>query len=115
MTDEEYTITDREALTAQDIREAIRKMRIEEKRRKAGITEDILKVNTAAGCIIAMQLGRAPAFKVFNMVLPGVPVEEQEELMDSFEDLWEEHEKQVKRAIKYLEAHYDFVEKEVEE
>lgn len=99
MTVEEYTITDREAPTAYDIREAIRKERIKESRRRAGITEEILKVNTAAGCIIAMQLGRAPAFKVFNMVLPGVPVEEQEDLMDRFEDLWEEREKQVKKAI----------------
>ena len=115
MTDDEYTITDREAPTAQDVRDAIRKMRVEESRRRAGITEEILKVNTAAGCIIAMQLGRAPAFKVFNMILPGVPVEEQESLMDCFEDLWEEREKQVKKAIKYLDAHYDFVEKEVEE
>lgn len=115
MTDEEYTITDREAPTAYDIREAIRKERIKESRRRAGITEEILKVNTAAGCIIAMQLGRAPAFKVFNMVLPGVPVEEQEDLMDCFEDLWEKREKQVKKAIDYLSAHYDFVEKEVEE
>lgn len=115
MTDEEYTITDREAPTAYDIREAIRKARIEEKRRRAGITEEILKVNTAAGCIIAMQLGRAPAFKVFNMILPGVPVEEQEDLMDRFEDLWDEREKQVKKAIDYLSAHYDFIEKEAEE
>lgn len=115
MTDEEYTITDREAPTAYDIREVIRKERIKESRRRAGITEDILKVNTAAGCIIAMQLGRAPAFKVFNMVLPGVPVEEQEDLMDRFEDLWDEREKQVKKAIDYLSVHYDFVEKEVEE
>lgn len=99
MTDEEYTITDREAPTAYDIREAIRKERINESRRRAGITEEILKVNTAAGCIIAMQLGRAPAFKVFNMVLPGIPVEEQEDLMDRFEDLWDEREKQVKKAI----------------
>lgn len=99
MTDEEYTITDREAPTAYDIREAIRKERVKESRRRAGITEEILKVNTAAGCIIAMQLGRAPAFKVFNMVLPGIPVEEQEDLMDRFEDLWEEREKQVKKAI----------------
>lgn len=99
MNDEEYTITDREAPTAYDIREAIRKERINESRRRAGITEDILKVNTAAGCIIAMQLGRAPAFKVFNMVLPEVPVEEQEDLMDRFEDLWDEREKQVKKAI----------------
>lgn len=112
MTDEEYTITDREAPTAYDVREAIRKMRVEESRRRAGITEDILKVNTAAGCIIAMQLGRAPAFKVFNMVLPGVPVEEQEDLMDRFEDLWDERERQVKKAIEYLDSHYDFVEKE---
>lgn len=99
MTVEEYTITDREAPTAYDIREAIRKERIKESRRRAGITEEILKVNTAAGCIIAMQLGRSPAFKVFNMVLPGIPVEEQEDLMDRFEDLWEEREKQVKKAI----------------
>lgn len=99
MTDEEYTITDRETPTAYDIREAIRKERIKESRRRAGITEEILKVNTAAGCIIAMQLGRAPAFKVFNMILPGVPIEEQEDLMDRFEDLWEEREKQVKKAI----------------
>lgn len=79
------------------------------------LADGIVTVNTVTGWIIAMKLGRAPAFKVFNMALPGIPVEEQEALLDRFEDLWEERERQVKKAIEYLDSHYDFVEKEESE
>lgn len=79
------------------------------------LADGIVKVNTAAVWIITMKMGRAPAFKAFNMALPGIPVEEQEALLDRFEDLWEERERQVKKALEYLDNHYDFVEKEESE
>ena len=115
MTDDEFKIQETRAMSAREVRKILHDERMREVRRTSGITEEILKASTTGGCIVAMQIGEAPAFKVFNMALPGVPDDEQKALLRRFEDLWRERRMQLARAVDYIDSHYDLIEKEAVE
>ncbi len=112
MTEDEFRIQESKAPSAREIRNEIHKAHLRELRRVSGITEEVLKSSTTGGCVVAMQMGRQCAFKAFDMVLPGVPQDEQLELLGRLEALWKEREKQVKKAMRFINEHYDIIEKE---
>lgn len=115
MTEDEFRIQETKVPSAREIRDEIHKAHLRELRRVSGITEEVLKSSTAGGCVVAMQMGRHCAFKAFDMVLPGVPEEEQRELLDRFEVLLSRRKKQVVRAVEYIDSNFDIIEKEAGE
>lgn len=115
MTDDEFTINEPKIPSAREIRERIHKGNLKEARRVSGITEEVLKASTAGGCVVALQIGENSARRIFDMVLPGVPEEEQRKLLDRFEVLLSRRKEQVVRAVEYIDSHFDIIEKEADE
>ncbi len=114
MTDE-FTIKEPRIPSAREVRERIHRENLKEVRRLSGITDEVLKASTAGGCVVALQIGEVSAHRIFDMVLPGVPEEEQRKLLDRFEILLSRRKEQVVRAVEYIDSHFDIIEKEVEE
>lgn len=111
MTDDEFTIKEPRIPSAREIRNALYKEKLREERRVSGITDEVLKASTAGGAIVALQLGEANARRLFDMTLPGVPEEEQRKLLDQFESILHRRKQQIITAVRYIDAHYDIVEK----
>lgn len=114
MTDDRYTINE----PKDPLMEALEKLREaaeNRKREEMGVNRAFCEITTLGACADLMLSARRLAEAVFLMDLPGIPLEEQMELHDRFEVLWDARREQVKRSVRYAGKAYDVTKKEADE
>lgn len=114
MTDDEFTINEPEDKIVEALKEVLEKVE-NRMRDDTGITRAFSEITTLGACTELVASVRKPAEAVFLMDLPGIPLEEQMELHDRFEVLWDARREQVKRSVRYAGKAYDVTRKEADE
>ena len=114
MTDDRYTINE----PKDPFMEALEKLReaAENRRREEmGVNRAFCEITTLGACADLMLSARRLAEHAFSMELPGIPLDEQKDLFDRFEVLWDARKKQVKRSIDHASRAYTITRKEADE
>lgn len=114
MTDDKYTINE----PKDPFMEALKKLREaaeNRKREEMGVNRAFCEITTLGACADLMLSAWRLAEHVFTLDLPGIPLEEQKDLFDRFEVLWDARRKQVKRSIDHASRAYIVTRKEADE
>lgn len=114
MTDDRYTINEPEDPFMEALKK-LRKAAENRKREEMGVNMAFCEITTLGACADLMLSARRLAEHAFSMELPGIPLEEQKDLFDRFETLWDARKEQVKRSIDHASRAYTVTRKEVDE